>query len=193
MNLRHAFCVLEERENFSQMPSIFKQWKKDQNGSTAVEFALIGIPFIFMVVGIIEMALMFTAQSLLEASTAEASRQIRIGAVQQGGGVDAFEDALCDFAKIIMNCDDLQYQVESVESFQEAEDLPDASFDDEGNLENQGFDPGGVSDVVLIRIAYKYAVNTPMMKYILSNQGNSSRLLLSTVVLQTEPYEFEDD
>jgi len=168
-------------------------WKENEGGSTAVEFALIGIPFIFMVVGIIEMALMFTAQSLLEASTSEAARQVRIGAVQQGGGVDAFEDSLCDFANVMMNCEQLQYQVESVDSFQDAQDLPDASFDSEGNLNNQGFDPGGVSDVVLIRVAYKYKINTPMMKYILSNQGNSNRLLLSTVVLQTEPYEFEDD
>ena len=168
-------------------------WKNNDRGSTAVEFALIGIPFILMVIGIIEMALMFTSQSLLESSTNEAARQIRIGAVQQGGGVDAFDDVLCDNASIMMDCDEIQYQVESVESFEEAQSLPDASFDDEGNLENQGFDPGGVSDVVLIRIAYKYAIKTPMMKTILSNNNDGNRVLLSTVVLQTEPYEFEDD
>ncbi len=168
-------------------------WKKNEDGSTAVEFALIGIPFIFMVIGIIEMALMFTSQSLLEASTNEASRLIRTGAVQQGGGVDAFEDELCDFANLLMACDEIQYQVDSVDSFQDAQDFPDASFDDEGNLNNQGFDAGGVSDVVLIRIAYKYPIKTPMMQFILSNNNDGNRILLSTVVLQTEPYEFEDD
>ena len=168
-------------------------WKKNEDGSTAVEFALIGIPFIFMVIGIIEMALMFTSQRLLEASTNEASRLIRTGAVQQGGGVDAFEDELCYFANLLMACDEIQYQVESVDSFQDAQDFPDASFDDEGNLNNQGFDAGGVSDVVLIRVAYKYPIKTPMMQLILSNNNDGNRILLSTVVLQTEPYEFEDD
>ena len=170
-----------------------KNIRQDEKGSTAVEFALIGIPFIFMVIGIIEMALMFTAQSLLESSTAEASRQVRIGAVQEGGGEDIFRDVLCNQAGVFLACDDIQYQVESVESFEDAQEFPDATFDDEGNLDNQGFDPGGVSDVVLIRIAYKYPIKTPMMSLILTNNGSNNRILLSTVVLQTEPYEFEDD
>jgi len=170
-----------------------KNWNKDEEGSTAVEFALIGIPFIFMVIGIIEMALMFTAQSLLESSTSEASRQVRTGAVQQGGGEDVFRDTLCDFSSLLIPCDDIQYQVESVESFDDAQEFPDAQFDDDGNLEDQSFDPGGVSDVVLIRVAYQYPIKTPMMSLILSNNSSNKRILLSTVVLQTEPYEFEDD
>ena len=139
------------------------------------------------------MALMFTSQSLLESATNEAARQVRIGAVQQGGGVDLFEDTLCENANIMMDCDDIQYQVESVDSFEEAQNLPDVSFDDDGNLEDQGFDAGGVSDVVLIRVAYRYSIRTPMMNTILSNNNDNNRVLLSTVVLQTEPYEFEDD
>lgn len=175
------------------IPAIQKPWKKNQSGSTAVEFALIGIPFIFMVIGIIEMALMFTSQSLLEASTAEASRQIRTGAVQQGGGEDVFREELCDFASLLIPCDEIQYQVEALEDFGDAQDFPDASFDDEGDLEDQGFDPGGVSDVVMIRVAYKYPIKTPMMQLILTNNNDSNRIMLSTIVLQTEPYEFEGD
>ena len=99
-------------------------WKKNDDGSTAVEFSLVGIPFILMVIGIIEMALMFTSQSLLEASTAEAARSIRTGAVQQGGGETLFQDTLCDYASVFIACDDLQYQVVSLDSFQGAEDFP---------------------------------------------------------------------
>lgn len=167
--------------------------KKNEDGSTAVEFALVGVPFVIMVIGIIEMALMFTTQSLLEASTSEAAREIRTGAVQQGGGESLFEDVLCDFATVFMDCNALQYQVVSVDSFQDAEDLPDAEFDDEGDLQDQGFDAGGVSDVVMIRIAYKYPIKTPMMQLMLTNNSDSNRILLSTVVLQTEPYEFEEE
>lgn len=168
-------------------------WKKNESGSTAVEFALIGIPFILMVIGIIEMALMFTSQSLLESATSDAARQIRTGAVQQGGGVDDFQDTLCASANLLMSCDDLQYQVVSVDDFQDAEDFPDASFDEDGNLNDQQFDPGGVNDVVMIRVAYRYKIKTPMMQLMLTNNNDDSRLLLSTVVLQTEPYEFDDE
>lgn len=172
--------------------SSLKQWRFNRDGSTAVEFALIGIPFIFMVIGIIEMALMFTAQSLLEASTGDAAREIRTGAVQQGGGEQLFIDTLCDFAAVLVPCDEIQYQVTALEDFGEAEGLPDAEFDEDGNLEDQSFDAGGVSDVVMIRVAYRYPIKTPMMQLMLTNNNDSNRIMLSTVVLQTEPYEFED-
>ncbi len=169
------------------------RWKNDENGATAVEFALVGIPFILMIVGIIEMALMFSSQSLLEAATQEAARQVRTGAVQQGGGEDLFRDELCNFAAVFIKCDDIQYQVTSVDSFEDAQDFDDVSFDDEGNLDNQEFTPGGVSDVVMIRVVNAYKIKTPMMKYLLTNNNDGTRVLLSTVVLQTEPYEFEDE
>lgn len=172
---------------------VSKDWRLNKEGSTAVEFALIGIPFIFMVIGIIEMALMFTAQSLLEASVAEAARQIRTGAVQQGGGEDEFQDKLCEFAAVLIPCDEIQYQVIAMEDFGDAEDFPDAQFDDEGNLEDQQFDAGGVNDVVMIRTAYKYPIKTPMMQLMLTNNNSNNRIMLSTMVLQTEPYEFESD
>ena len=171
----------------------YKKWKDNESGATAIEFSLVGVPFILMVVGIIEMALMFASHSLLEAATAEAARQIRTGAVQQGGGEDLFRDTLCDYASVFIQCDDLQYQVSAVDSFQDAQDFPEAEFDDEGNLQDQQFESGGVSDVVLIRVVNSYFIKTPMMKLILSNNESGKRILISTVVLQTEPYEFEDE
>lgn len=167
--------------------------KKDQKGSTAVEFAIVGIPFIFMVIGIIEMALMFATHSLLEASLSKAARQVRTGAVQLGGGEDLFREELCDSASILIPCNELQYQVVSLDDFSDANDFPDATFDDEGNLEDQQFDAGGVSDVVMVRISYRYPIKTPIMQPILSNNNDFNRILLSTMVLQSEPYEFEDD
>lgn len=166
-------------------------FSRNINGSTAVEFALIGVPFLFMMIGIIEIALMFTAQSLLEASTSSAARQVRTGAVQQGGGEDLFRDELCDFADVLIPCDDIQYQVVSMDEFEDVGDFPDPAFDAEGNLQDQQFDSGGVSDVVMIRVAYKYPIKTPLMQLMLTNNNDSNRILLSTVVLQTEPYEFE--
>ncbi|MEM6811672.1 MAG: TadE family protein [Pseudomonadota bacterium] len=170
----------------------FKKWKNDQKGVTAVEFSLVGVPFIFMVVGIVEMALMFTAQSLLEASTNQAAREIRTGAVQQGGGVDLFDDTLCNFSDIFIPCEDIQYQVISMDDFQQAEDIPDPTFDEDGNLEDQQFTPGGVSDVVMIRTVYPYQIRTPLMQLALAPDSGGERLLMSTIVIQTEPYQFED-
>lgn len=174
--------------------SIFKQWWRKNDGVTAVEFSLLALPLVVMVIGTIEIALMFTTQSLLDASTATAARLIRTGQIQQSGGTEeAFREALCDFAEILIPCEDIQFQVQDLGDFATADDMPPPEFDDEGNMEEQGFSPGDVSSVVLIRVAYKYSIITPMMQPVLTNRADGSRLMLSTIVMQNEPYEFEDE
>jgi Flp pilus assembly protein TadG len=170
-------------------------WLQDSKGVTALEFALVGLPFILMIVGTIEMALMFTAQSVLQESTFTAARLIRTGQIQQSGSdpQQMFREAVCDFAESLIPCSRIQFQVQQVPSFGNAEDLPQAEFDEDGNLQDQGFDPGGVSDVVLIRVAYNYPIMTPMMQAFLATDGNESRSMVSTIVLRSEPYEFEEE
>ncbi|MEM6780370.1 MAG: TadE/TadG family type IV pilus assembly protein [Pseudomonadota bacterium] len=172
---------------------VLKYFIRSKDGTTAVEFSLIAAPFIFMLIGVIEMALMFASASLLEGSAATASRLIRTGQVQQAGGSQAmFEDTLCDFASPLIACEDIQYQVFSVDTFEDADNLPDAEFDDDGNLTDTTYDPGGVSDVVLVRVVYNYNITTPLMQAFLTNNADNTRTMMATIVLQTEPYQFED-
>tara|TARA_B100000508_G_scaffold8106_1_gene5913 strand:+ start:64 stop:630 length:567 start_codon:yes stop_codon:yes gene_type:complete len=171
---------------------------KEESGVAAVEFSLVGLPFIFMIVGVIEMSMMFASQSLLEYGTSQGARLIRTGQVQQGGGEDAFRDAVCDAVSItvdrgFIDCDDVQYQVITLDDFSDAADEPPPEFDEDGNLEDQGFDAGEVNDIVMIRVAYRYPILTPLMGTLLTNNSDNSRIMVSTTVLQTEPYEFSDE
>ena len=191
--MRDSLIKRKELKKSTNAHPLVQTWGKDRHGSTAVEFALIGIPFIFMVIGIIETALMFTSQSLLEAATAEAARQVRTGAVQQGGGEEVFQEELCEFAAILIPCEKIQYQVVAMDNFESAEQFPEPEYDDNGDLEDQQFDAGGVSDVVMIRTSYTYDIKTPLMAPLLTNNNGTQRIMLSTIVLQTEPYEFEDN
>lgn len=170
----------------------FKKWFGDRKGTAAVEFALIGFPCIFLVVGTIEMAMVFTAQSVLHEAAFTASRMIRTGQLQQssGGGQESlFRTAVCDFAALMIPCNAIQFQVQQIPSFGDAEDMP-PQFDDDGNMLDTGFDPGGPDDVVLIRVAYNYPVKTPLMQPVLANRG-AYRTLFTTIVMRTEPYEME--
>ncbi len=174
------------------MRRLLKRWLKEKEGATAVEFALVGFPFILMTVGIVEMALMFTAQSVLHESAFTAARMIRTGQLQQSGGgqEEAFRNAVCDFARLLIPCASIQFQVQQVPSFSDASDMP-PRFDEDGNLLDTGFDPGGANDVVLVRVVYNYPVRTPLMQPLLANNSGFKRTLFSTIVLQTEPYEME--
>ncbi|PZO82813.1 MAG: hypothetical protein DI626_09680, partial [Micavibrio aeruginosavorus] len=109
------------------MKSLFKRWFAGISGVAALEFSLVGIPFILMTVGILEMAMMFTAQSVLHESVSTASRLIRTGQLQKSAasGQEAmFKDAVCDFAEIFIPCGAINYQVQKLDSFSDASDAP---------------------------------------------------------------------
>jgi hypothetical protein len=165
-------------------------WGRRDEGSTAVEFALLSIPFVTFVIGIIEIALLMANASILEGAANDAARMIRTGQAQQSGDAEeAFRDALCNHARI-MDCNTFQYDVTTLDSFDAAgEEGPE--FDEEGNMEDTIFEAGGSGDIVMIRVSYMYRLLTPLIGNVFSNYPGNRRLLMSTVVLQTEPYEFD--
>ncbi len=164
-----------------------------EDGATAVEFALIAMPLVMMIFGLIEMCMIFTKQGVLEYATSQAARKIRTGQAQQSGSPeDYFKESLCDSASFFINCDDISYEVQSLDNFGEADEQPAPSFDEEGNFLSQGFDSGSSNGVVLIRTVYRHNLFTPLMAPLMSSAGESGkRLMMSTVVLQSEPYEFD--
>lgn len=167
-----------------------KSWLKSEDAATAVEFSMVAFPFTYLLMGIIELSLMFAAMSTLDAATNTAARLIRTGQVQQTNGdpEQMFKDQLCAAASVFLDCDDLQYEVIKLDGFSDFDSYP-PSFDEEGNLISSGFDPGEVDDVVLIRSAYKYPLMTPLLGSAFADASNNSKLMMSTVVLETEPYD----
>jgi Flp pilus assembly protein TadG len=158
-----------------------------------VEFALLAIPYIFLVVGIIELAIMFAGASLLEGATNSAARLIRTGQLQQNGGdpETVFRDALCDYATALIDCANVTIEAIPVDSFFDVADF-EPVYDADGNLQPQGFDPGGSNERVLIRASYRYTFMTPFIGPLLGGPDGSI-LFMSTIVLQIEPYESEND
>lgn len=167
-------------------------WVRKEEGVAAVEFALVGFPFIMLMIGTIELALMFATQSVLHESAFTASRLIRTGQLQQssaGGQQDMFKDAVCDYAAVFIPCAQIQFEVTTVPTFADAGDPP--KFDKDGNMLDTDFDPGKENDIVLVRVAYNYPIMTPLMQPFLATNG-TKRTLYTTIVLQTEPYQDDD-
>lgn len=173
------------------LSKLFRGWVKEKEGTTAIEFSLLAIPYVFLTIGIIEMSVMYAAASLLEGATGSAARLIRTGQLQNMGGdpEDSFRTAICDYATVLIACEDVQIEVLPMTSFSDYDSMA-PQFDEDGNLVSQGFDAGGSSDRVLIRVAYRYTMMTPFVGPLLAGSTNS-RLFMSTIVLQNEPYEFE--
>ena len=170
----------------------FTGWFGKTDGTTDIEFSLLAVPFIFFVIVIIELSLMFLGDAVLNGAVYDASRVIRTGAAQQSGDPEtAFGDALCSQAGLMLDCDAMEYQVETLESFEEADLEPE--FDEDGHMIPVPFDAGAVSDIVIIRVTYLYPLLTPMIGQFFADSPGNTKLLMATTVMQTEPYDFEED
>lgn len=169
-------------------------WKKDEEGVAAIEFALMAIPYVFLSIGIIELSITYATGALLEGATSSAARMIRTGELQQSGSTDpaeTFRTALCDYAAVMIQCDDVQIEVVTLDSYSNYSDY-NVSYDEDGQMISHGFDAGSTNDKVLIRAAYRYRMMTPFIGQLLAGPDNTIQFI-STIVLQTEPYETEDE
>lgn len=167
-----------------------------QDGVVAVEFALIALPFFILLMGMIEISLYFAAGTVLEGGAAAASRTIRTGQAQLSADPESvFETALCNHVSVMLNCDNIQYEVIHVEdgTFAGAEDYA-PEFDSDGNLVPSGFATGNSNDVVMVRVLYRYAFLTPFIGTMMTGGvGDNTMVHMAVSVLRAEPYNFGED
>lgn len=172
---------------------LLKRYKKKEDGVTAIEFSLLAIPYLLLTLGLIELSVMYASASLLEGATSSAARLIRTGQIQQddtGAGTETlFRDAICSYATVLINCNDVVIEIQEMESFGDFDAMAPV-YDSDGNLVSQGVDAGGADSRVLIRAAYRYDLMTPLVGPLMGGP-DGSRLFMSTIVLQSEPYDFD--
>ncbi len=169
------------------------QFCKRDDGATAIEFAFVAVPFVILMMAIVEISLFFAASSLIEGATSSAARLIKTGQLQQMEDADpqeAFETALCDHASIFARCENLQFEVVQLDGFSDAANYQ-PEYDEDGNLVSNGFSTGGVNDIILVRTIYRYPLVLPFFQQVFSDGANGTRLIMSTVVFQTEPYDLQ--
>lgn len=173
----------------SLMVHAFKKWLKQSSGATAVEFALVAFPFIYLLIGIIELSVMFAAMSTLDSATNTAARLVRTGQAQMSADPEeTFKTALCDQASVFLDCSKIKYEVITMSNFSDFASFP-PSYDENGDLVSSGFNAGSVDDVILIRAFYSYQLLTPLIGEAFSDGPNNTKRMVTTVVLETEPYD----
>lgn len=173
---------------------IIKNWGVEEDGVTAIEFSMLALPFFLLIFGIIEIALMYAAGSMVEFATDKSARLIRTGQLQQTYANDteaaarAFRDRFCDYSSVVVDCEQAGIEVVRLDNFSDFGDYQ-AEFNEDGDFESRGFSMGAENDKVLVRVVYIYNYMTPFIGNLLGGPS-ARRTFVSTIVLQTEPYQF---
>lgn len=168
-----------------------------QDGATAVEFALVVIPFLALLMGIMELGLIFFASITLENAVSVASRDIRTGEVKapaaasgESAALESFRTSVCnEMSWLKTQCSaNLTVDVRTFNDFQNVT-LPNPVVAGAWNPGALNFKTGGPSTIVLVRAYYKWNLIAPMMNQGLQKVTNSGQaLLVSTATFRTEPY-----
>lgn len=177
------------------------QWRKEarrfgkaRRGSTAIEFAIVAVPFFMLTFGLVEVLMIGFAQTSLDFAIAESGREIRTGRVQQNGVTEGeVQTALCNQINrfMVLSCDgNLFLDVDRYASFVDAAAGTVNPVDGEGNFQTAGFGftPGIGSDIVVVRAYYRWEVVTPLFEPVFSNTNGGQRILISTMMFRNEPF-----
>lgn len=167
------------------------------DGSMAVEFAILIFPTIFLTFAIIELCLFFAASNMVEGGISASARMIRTGQLQQVVDTtpeEAFRKEICNHMIVLVDCDKVIMEVITIpdDDFGSAGDYG-IEYDEDGKVKPRDFDAGGSSDVVLIRAIYDYKLLTPFFSDVFSKTKDGMMRIVTTVVLQTEPYDFGEE
>jgi hypothetical protein len=122
----------------------------------------------------------------MEGATRETARQIRTGQIQESADpLNTFQTELCDALLNVIDCSQVSFNVQTFSSFG-AVSMP-IEVDEDGEIVNTGFNPGGSSAVTVVRSVYRWEFITPLIGNLIP-AGLGGHLLVSTVAFQNEPY-----
>jgi Flp pilus assembly protein TadG len=168
----------------------FANLLRREDGSAAIEFAVVATPFLALLFAIMETALMFLANQTLETAAQNSSRLILTGQAQnQGYSMASFQQAVCGSLASFFNCNNVLIDVRTAANFSSANtSLPVQN----GQLQNNfTYSPGNPGDIVVVRLMYKWPVFVSLLglSSALSNMSGNNNLLMASAAFRNEPYQ----
>lgn len=172
----------------SSFASLLRRFRRNSDGATIVEFALVAPTFLALLFAILETALMFLANQVLETVTQDSARQIFTGQAQSAGMTDTqFKTLVCTKIPALFDCTKLKVDVRAYGAFGSIA-LP-SQIDSNGNfIDNMQYNPGGPGSIVVVRMFYQWQMFVTGLGYNISNVNGNKRLLVATAAFQNEPY-----
>ena len=177
---------------------LFTRFIRNQRGSTAIEFAMLALPFAFLVFAILESCVSFAAQEVMANATDNVARQLRTGQTRAANVTsDSLKTTICNQLQIIVaqNCPGLSVDLRQYATFAAAAQAG-FSIDQNGVITLTGTSPttftvapGPSESKNMLRVFYKWPIMTDFMATAMSNMGHGYTLHFASVTWQNEPFD----
>jgi hypothetical protein len=173
---------------------VINRFKKDEDGATAVEFALVGGPFFLLVFAIIESSLLFFANQALETIVDDVARLYRTGQIANISTKEDLKKEMCRRVVALFDCNKIVTQVDSAAKFS---DLPPPPVsNDPANVSSTGSYapperfPGKIcgNQIIQFSASYEWPIYTNYSAPLVSEGLNNNALINVTAVVRTENF-----
>lgn len=168
-------------------PHAIKRFEQDEDGATAVEFALIAFPFFLLIFAILETSIMFFAGQYLETAVDDTARLLRTGQLGANATNAQFRTELCNRITVMIDCGDVATDVQVAATFGALGDPPEPD-PTTGDLPGDSFDTPGPNLIMQVSASYKWPVYTNFAAPLMHTPNGSFALLRVTSVMVTEPF-----
>lgn len=188
-----------------------RRFARSRDGSAAIEFALLAIPYFIIVFAIIETFIAFAAEELVSNAVDTMSRQMRTGQITfaLGRATDKteaqFRQAFCNEISILISCSTTEVATPAklyldVQKFNTFADIPTTvprtSTDRYADIDPSKFKftPGGTGTINMLRAYYRWQIMTdlvrPYITTIRPTDGSmpTQYLIIATAAFQNEQY-----
>lgn len=181
---------LRARFNALRLPRL-RRFVRDERGVTVIEMGLLALPFFAIIGAILETSLVFLGSQVLDNAVQDASRAIRTGQAQSAGfTLTQFRTSVCDRLFDMFDCSKLRIRVSTVTNFASAtvSGSPLSPTDPKTWVLQEGFVPGGATQVVMVQVYYKWPVILNFAGLNLATSSDGTHLMGAVRVFANEPF-----
>lgn len=166
-------------------------FRRNRDGSVAVEFALLAVPFLSLVYAIFETSMVHMTNQVMQTAISDSSRLIMTGQAQAANMTAAqFKAEVCKRVTALFNCTrDLIIDVRVYNSFSSASvTAPPVKVDGTIDTSGLGFTMGGPNQIVVVRGILAYPIVVPLIGKSMTNLAGNKLLIMASAAFKNEPY-----
>lgn len=173
---------------------------RDRDGTTALEFAIVALPFFLFVFAIMGSSLYFFHVGALENAVEAAARKVRTGeTVQNSTSIGDFRQSVCKEASTAIDCNKTRILIQSDSNWagitpQNCLDGNNQMVNSTGSVEEFVSDySGDARSVVLITVCYEWALANTFDFLMLGRGpgGSGSAVMQASTAFRIEPHPYD--
>jgi Flp pilus assembly protein TadG len=163
---------------------------RDRRAGAAVDFALVLLPFLMVLMTMINSALVLLAGQVLQTAATNGGRLVLTGQAQNANyTAGQFKSQICATLTVMFNCaNNLYVDVESFSSFSTISLPSVTNANGTVNSGAFGYSPGNPGDIVVVRLVYQWPIIASGLTVGLASSANSTNTVVATVAFRNEPY-----